>query len=185
MEIIVNDWETERCHILEAQELDIPVVTSIFTDNLDAIHSQGTDCQPEEIASILLRHEGLPPGGNPSREQTFLIIDKASQVTSGLLSIYCGYPTEETLYIGSLFFLRDWQRRGLGREVIEDLERRASEKGYRAARVAVGLKNWSALRFWVALDYNRITQITGHRECSGTTFADIELMKNLKLITKR
>ena len=117
-----NKWETERCLVLEAQERDLRTITSVFADNVDAVRSQGPDCQPERLASILLRHECLPPDGNPSQEQTFLIADKASNETIGLLSFYCGHPTNKTLYIGSLFFRRDWQGRGLGREVIKDLE---------------------------------------------------------------
>ena len=175
-----GEWETERCLVLEAQEEDLPTMASIFAGNVDAVRSQGPDCQPERLASILLRHEGLPPEGKPSQEQTFLIVEKASKRSIGLLSFYCGYPTDTTLYVGSLFFLPDWQGRGLGREVIEYLERRARQKGYEEAYVAVGLKNWPALRFWVALGFNHISGIAGGEQNAETAYADVELTKNLK-----
>ncbi|MFC1600938.1 GNAT family N-acetyltransferase [Candidatus Sumerlaeota bacterium] len=179
MSVFKNKWETARCLVLEAQERDLGTMTSVFADNVDAIRSQGADRQPERLASILLRHESLPPDGNPSQEQTSLIADKASNQTIGLLSFYRGYPTSKTLYIGSLFFRRDWQGRGLGREVTEELERRALQEGYEVAKVAVGLKNWPALRFWIALGFNRIAGITGDKESAEATYADIELTKNL------
>lgn len=175
-----DHWETGRCVLLESRERDLPALASILAENLPALQSQGPGDWPEALASRMLRHENLPPGGDPSHEHTFLIADRSSNTTIGLLSIYGGYPSDTAFYIGSLFFRRDWQKRGLGREVVEDLERRAMENGYRKAYVAVGLKNWPALRFWVAMGFRCITRIAGCDEHSDTTYADIELTKTLK-----
>lgn len=177
IECLRSGWETKRCIIAEAQDRDLQDMASIFSENTDAVRSQGANCAPQELASVLLHHKALPPNGDPSREHTFLIADKESKETIGLLSIYRGYPKTTTLYIGSLFFKRKWQKRGLGREITGSLELRAVEDGYGEARVAVGLKNWPALRFWVGLGYERITRITGDEAFANGAYADIELAK--------
>lgn len=172
-----SDWKTVRCIVTQAQDADLAAVASIFSENSDAVRSQGPDCAPERLASILLNHEALPPNGDASREHTFLIADKESKEAIGLLSVYSGYPNDTTLYIGSLFFKRKQQRRGFGREIVESLEQRAREEGYGEARVAVGLKNWPALRFWVRLGYNHVTAITSDEAFADAAYADMELVK--------
>ena len=179
MNVFKDKWETDRCFVQEVEERDLHIMESIFADNADAVSSQGVDCQPERLASVLLRHEGLPPGGDSSQEQTFLIADKVLSRAIGLLSFYCGFPTSKTIYIGSLFFLRDSQGQGFGREVIDELERFAFEKGYQAAHVAVGLKNWPALRFWIALGFDRAVRIAGDKSHAEDAYADIQLAKKL------
>jgi hypothetical protein len=42
------------------------------------------------------------------------------------------------------------------------------------------LRNWPALRFWVALNYDRITKIVGDPEYREHAYADIELAKSLE-----
>lgn len=177
MPFLRSGWETTRCIVTQAQDSDLEAMASIFSGNAAAVRSQGVDCAPEHLASVLLHHEALPPNGDPSREHTFLIADKDSKETIGLLSVYWGYPTATTLYIGSLFFKRKWQRRGLGREIVESLEQHARDDGYGEARVAVGLKNRPALRFWVRLGYNRVTKITGEEAFGDASYADMELVK--------
>lgn len=179
MGCLAGDWETARCRVLKAHEQDTVTLASIFADNADAIRSQGPDCEPERLASCLLRHEALPPGVDSSQEQTFLIADKASNATIGLLACLCGYPTMKTIYIGSLFFRRDWQGQGLGREIVEELERHAVRRGFETARVAVGLRNWPALRFWNAVGFNNIMGISGETKFGESAYADLELDKPL------
>lgn len=174
-----SDWETERCIVTVAHDGDLPDMACIFSDNAEAVRSQGPDCAPEKLASVLLHHEALPPNGDPLREHTFLIADKESKETIGLLSVYCGYPKSTTLYIGSLYLNRKWQRCGLGREITAVLERVARQDSYGEARVLVGLKNWPALRFWVRMGYNRVTFIADDRKFADAAYADIELTKRL------
>jgi ribosomal protein S18 acetylase RimI-like enzyme len=169
--------------LLKAQAHDLPTVASIFEENMEAVLSQGP-AQSESLASDLLHHENLPPNGEASREHTFLVIDKVSNEAMGLLSVYRGYPTKETLYVGSLYFRQFWQRRGLGREVIEKLEGRATEEGYQVISLVVGLKNWPALRFWVSLGFDRIVGIFGDNKSGKAAYANVELTKNLNGIVK-
>lgn len=179
MKLLRSDWKTERCLVAPAHDGDLAGMASVFSENAEVLRLLGDDCAPERLASDLLHHQALPPNGDPNREFACLIVDRESSETIGLLGIYCGYPKDTTFYIGSLFFKQRWQRCGLGREVVTSLELHALEHGYDEARVNVGLKNWPALCFWVGLDYNRVTRITGDRAFADATFANIELTKRL------
>mgnify|MGYP006267687721 FL=1 len=59
------------------------------------------------------------------------------------------------------------------------LEQLAITAEYQEARVVVGLKNWQALRFWLNLGFNQITKIVGDEVYSDTTYADVELLKDI------
>jgi len=177
MKRIPSEWETERCLVAPAGDGNLLRMASIFSDNAEVLRSLGKDCAVEKLASDLLHHAALPPNGDPNREHACLIVDKESKEAIGLLGVYCGYPKGTTFYIGSLFLKRNWQRRGFGGEIVRALELNALEQGYDEARVNVGLKNWPALRFWVGLDYNRVTRISGDRAFADTAYANIELAK--------
>ncbi|MCB1765879.1 MAG: GNAT family N-acetyltransferase [Candidatus Competibacteraceae bacterium] len=177
MNLLASIWEISRCRLVEAREHDLPVVATILAENRSIFPLLGPERVLERLALSVLRHDKLPPNGHSAHENSFLIRNKGDDELLGLLSVYRGYPTTETLYIGHIFIRPRWQRRGIGREVITELERRASRAGYQEIRIAVGLRNWPALRFWIALNYDRITQVIGDLECHEHTYADIELAK--------
>ncbi|MCB1769229.1 MAG: GNAT family N-acetyltransferase [Candidatus Competibacteraceae bacterium] len=179
MNLLASIWEMSRCRLVEAREHDLPVVATILAENRAVFPLLGAERDPERLALSVLRHDKLPPNGHSAHEKSFLIRNKSDEELLGLLSVYRGYPTTETLYIGHIFMRPRWQRRGIGREVTGELERRAERAGYREIRVVVGLRNWPALRFWIALRYDRITQIVGDSEYREHTYADIELAKSI------
>lgn len=179
MNILTGELKTERCLLQEAQLHDLETVTSILTDHFEAIRFQGQEEQPKTLAQSLINHTDLPSQGQPSQEKTLLVFTSAKTAVMGVLSFYQGYPTEKTLYIGCLFLLKQFQRQGLGKEIIQFLEQLAITAEYQEARVVVGLKNWQALRFWLNLGFNQITKIVGDEIYSDTTYADVELLKDI------
>jgi GNAT superfamily N-acetyltransferase len=174
-----EEWETQRCLIREVGPEALQQLATIFADNAEAVRSQEGDCRPENMASALLNHEALPPDGDPDQEHTYLITDKDRGIAIGLLSTYGGYPQPETLYIGSLFLKREWQRRGIGGEIIVALESRSLQNGFAEVRVQVSLKNWPALRFWVRVGYDRITTLTVDEQFAKDAYGSIELTRSL------
>lgn len=177
MNLLASIWEIGRCRLVEAREHDLPVVATILAENRAVFPLLGAERDPERLALSVLRHDMLPPNGHSAHENSFLIRSRSDDELMGLLSVYRGYPTTESLYIGHIFVRPRWQRRGIGREVIGELEQRAGRAGYQEIRAAVGLRNWPALRFWIALNYDRITQVVGDSEFREHTYADIELAK--------
>ncbi len=172
-------WGTQRCFLIEANAGMQDAVTLVFNENSSIIALNGFSASPAELAAQALRHEVLPPGGVAWREKLYLIRETESRDTLGVLSLYFGYPSPDTIYIGSLFLRPFCQGSGMGRELVEDLERRARQAGFREARVGVGLKNWHALRFWTGCGFGNITKIRGDNEFGELARADVELLKPL------
>ena len=177
MNLLASIWETNHCRFVEAREHDLPAVASILAENQVVFRLLGPERDLEHLALSVLRHDTLPPNGHSAHERSFLVRHRSDDELQGLLSVHRGHP--ETLCVDHLFLRPRWQRRGVGREIVEELERRAARTGYREIRVAVGLRNWPALRFWVALRYDRIAKIVGDLEDREQAYADIELAKSL------
>ncbi|MET3940428.1 ribosomal protein S18 acetylase RimI-like enzyme [Paenibacillus sp. PvP094] len=97
----------------------------------------------------------------------------------GLLSMYHGYPSEDSIYLEFLYIQSDIQKQGYGQEMIPALSLHLSSLGYREIRINVALKNWPALRFWIKSGFNQISGIYGDLEHSDITFANTELIKTL------
>lgn len=78
------------------------------------------------------------------------------------------------LYIGTMF-----QGHGYGQEIINALFDKLTSLQYKEVRINVALKNWSALRFWSKLGFDKISGIYGDKEYSEDRRADIELIRYL------
>ncbi|HRF45234.1 MAG TPA: GNAT family N-acetyltransferase [Candidatus Competibacteraceae bacterium] len=176
MNLLASIWEIGRCRLVEARENDLPVIATILAENHVVFPLLGVERDPERLALSVLRHDKLPPNSHSAHENSFLIRSKSDDELLGLLSVYRGHPAE-TLHIGHIFVRPRWQRRGIAREVMRELEQRAGRAGYQEIRVTVGLRNWPALRFWIALNYDHIIQVVGDLEFREHTYADIELAK--------
>jgi ribosomal protein S18 acetylase RimI-like enzyme len=178
-EFLPENWETGRCLLSRVDESALSAVQQVFSENSDVLELLGERESPVKLAEQFVSYALLPPGGVRWREQRFLIRDSEDRETVGILSVYFGYPTPETIYIGNLFLRPICQRRGYGCEVIAELERRAAQMGFAEARAGVGLKNWPALRFWTKCGYSRITKIKGDQEFSPASAANVELLKDI------
>lgn len=179
MNLLASIWEMGRCRLLEARENDLPVVATILAENRAVFPLLGPERDLERLALSVLRHDRLPRNGHSAHENSFLIRNRGDDELLGLLSVYRGCSTTETLYINHLFLRPRWQRRGIGREVVVELEQRAAKAGYREIRAVVSLRHWPALRFCVALNYDRITKIVGDPDFREHAYADLELAKLL------
>jgi ribosomal protein S18 acetylase RimI-like enzyme len=179
MKSLPNNWITHRCRLQLAGQEAVDSITRILAENRETLSLLFPEVSPELMAQELLEGQAIPPGGNPERLKAFLITGRENNTSLGFLSVYYGYPQEETLYVGDLFMDPLWQGQGLGQEAALSLEQVAAECGFREIRLAVGLKNWLALRFWVKLGYDRITKISGERAFAPEAFANLELWKRL------
>ena len=179
MKSLPDSWITRHCRLVLAGQEAVGSITRILAENQETLALLFPEVSPELMAQGLIEGQAIPPGGDSDRLKTFLITGQEDNGARGFLSVYCGYPREETLYVGDLFVEPLWQGQGLGQEAVLSLEQVAAECGFREIRLAVGLKNWLALRFWVKLGYDRITKISGDRTFAPEAFANLELGKRL------
>jgi len=173
-------WDTNLCIMVEGDDQSTGMVAMILGENAEALEIIGKPGNPQEQAQRAIGHAVLPPGGVAWREKLYLVRDLESRDTIGFLTVYFGYPTPETIYIGSFYMRPNWQGRGFGSTIMTELERLALKAGFKDARVGVGLKNWRALRFGTRCGYSRITRIRGSQ--TGTNFSpgNVELYKSLE-----
>lgn len=179
MDYLPPTWTTARCRLLEAGEETLETIIEILRGNQETLALLFPEVVPEAMAMGLINRQAIPPGGEPDRLKTYLITGPEEQRRFGFLSVYCGYPRTDILYVGDLFLHPDWQGQAFGQEVASSLEQIAAGSGFREIRLAVGLKNWLALRFWIRLGYTRITKLSGDRNFKADAFANLELCKSL------
>jgi len=126
-------WETSRCLLTRVDDASLSSVQQVFSENREVMELLGKLEAPEDAARQFIGYGLLPPGGVKWREQRFLIRESEDRETVGILAVYFGYPTPETIYVGSLFLRPICQRRGYGQEIVAELEGRGAQMGFSEA----------------------------------------------------
>lgn len=178
-EFLPDRWESSRCILTRVDDSAAASIQQVYTEIRATLELLGDTGDPAEQSLTFIRKASIPPGGVAWRENRFLIRDLENRDTVGILAVYFGYPTPETMYIGALYLRPACQRRGYGKEIVAELEQRAAGFGFKEARAGVGLKNWPALRFWTNCGYSHITRIKGDSEFSDSSLAVVELLKEI------
>jgi diamine N-acetyltransferase len=84
---------------------------------------------------------------------------KESEELVGMLVSYHGHPVAEPFYINYLSIDPDYQKLGLGQEVVEELLEIVKHNEYKEVRANVAMKNWGAIRFWTKLGLDTINDL--------------------------
>jgi ribosomal protein S18 acetylase RimI-like enzyme len=89
-------------------------------------------------------------------------------------------PEAGLVWVSMFVIHPDFQRRQYGQQVAAGLSSQLGMLGlYRAIWLEVYLKNWLALRFWIAQGFTRIIEYDGARKLSGEAQASLVLEKAL------
>lgn len=176
---IIHLTTTARGRLREAAADDLDAITAVYDDLADLMRLLGPARPAADMARSMLDKAELPPGGAAEFARVRVIEHARTGELLGVLEYYCGYPSPDSLYIGSLFLLQRHHRNGYGAEVEAALAQLARDAGYRFLYAGVGLRNWPALRFWTARDYREITKIAGAAHYAPDSFAVIELRRTL------
>lgn len=123
----------------------------------------------------------LPPIENAKKENYALkcICNKSDDRLIGIFDVYHGYPDEKNIWISYLYIHPKNQSNGLGHEVIECICSEAKNNQYNKVTLAVSLKNWNAINFWVNNKFNNIIGVFGDKEFSSKNMALIGLARTL------
>lgn len=178
MNFIPQMWHTERLTISDTVDSKVAVVQEIYRSSSYMNEWDGREYDPDHIRKCLVEGN-LPPGGKLDlyRIQTIKVSD--SQEPIGIISLYHGYPVEQSLYLEFLYIHKDIQEQGFGQEVIQRFASLVFELGYKEIRINVSTKNWPALRYWIKSGFNKVNGIYGDLEYSETNFSNVELMMTL------
>lgn len=177
-EFLPARWETRRCFLTEITPDAEEMLTTMFSENPELLEQYRPGVLPQEAAADIAVQRPLPPGGVIWRDRAYLVRELESRETCGFVVLYFGYPTPETVYIRSMYLRPYCRGTGMGRQLLSALEEQALALGFREARVMVGLKDWSALRFWTGCGFGRIARLKDAPE-GENGLANVELMKTL------
>jgi ribosomal protein S18 acetylase RimI-like enzyme len=179
MKQIPTGWNSDRLFISDLKESEIFDIQSIVDTSKYVQEWDGRDHEPDYVRTCF--EEGnLPPGGRLENYRIQTIRTILQNQNIGVLSLYHGYPKEDSVYLEFLYIHSENQKQGYGQEMMHALTRLFFELGYKEIRINVALKNWPALRFWTKSGFDQISGIYGDREHSNKTFANMELIKTLK-----
>ncbi|MBF0363764.1 MAG: GNAT family N-acetyltransferase [Oligoflexia bacterium] len=132
----------------------------------------------EDVEQALINGD-LPPNGVRKCYQHKSIFSKENNELIGYMELYNGHPQENIYYIGTLYINSDHQKRGCGKEIVEEIFRNITLQSFSAIRLGVDIKNWPALYFWYSLGFSKITKLSGDRIFTDKNYMKIELERIL------
>lgn len=178
MNLILDKWNSPRLMISDLKEDQIPVVQDLYETSQYMNQWDGQSYNPEHIKDCFF-NGNLPPGGELENYRIQTIRNKEDQKIIGILSVYHGYPSTDSVYLEFLYIDKNIQKQGFGQEVIHQFAEVTTALGYKEIRINVAVKNWPALKFWIKSGFNHASGIYGDNEFSETTYANLELVKIL------
>jgi ribosomal protein S18 acetylase RimI-like enzyme len=176
-----HSWQTER--------LLIQNVALAETGRLREVYNSCNYVEPwdktfhlvseEEIAGLV--NNSLAFGRtDQNRFQMQSIRQKESGQIIGYFHLYHGRPHPHVAIISMFVIHRDHQKERVGQEVTAGLWQQLHQTGQiTAVWLDVYLKNWPALRFWLANGFNTIIDYDGDPIHTDTSHANLCLEKKL------
>ncbi|MGG4168947.1 GNAT family N-acetyltransferase [Rossellomorea vietnamensis] len=176
MKPIPTKWKTKRLIVRDLRKEEIHHVQALYEKG-SYIHQWYGGTLDEGFVKRCFVEGDLPPGGAKENFRIQVIQMKESDEVVGLLVSYHGHPVPDSFYINFLSIDPEYQKLGLGQEVVEELLEIVKRHEFKEVRANVALKNWGAIRFWTKLGLDTINGIYGDSEYGEERFADIELVK--------
>jgi ribosomal protein S18 acetylase RimI-like enzyme len=180
MKPLPSSWETERVRVADATDGDLPDLRRVHDETSYISEWTGYKSESADPMAGELRHEHLPPNGKADRHRVQTLREKVSGEAVGFLVYYHGYPEDSVLWLATLAVAPGFQRTGLGAEVVRGFRAEATAAGFDRIGLAVSIKNWPALRFWIACGFDRAVKLVGPELCREDTFATLTLHSILK-----
>lgn len=176
---IAGLWQTERLSVADSRTEEIDALQGVY----DACAYIGEWCGESDDSTDAIKQtlagEHLPPNGSKEFCRLQSVRTKKNDLV-GYLELYHGFPDATTFWIATLAIDVPFQHQKYGQEVIYGLvEQIKALNCYREIGIAVGAKNWPALRFWTQCGFDRIGKFEGDKICSDKTFANFWLYKQL------
>ncbi|OWR27269.1 GNAT family N-acetyltransferase [Saccharibacillus sp. O23] len=178
MKLISDKWNSQRLTMTDLKEDEIPEVQDLYETSRYMNQWDGEIYNPEHIKDCFFKGN-LPPNGKLENYKIQTIRNQEDQQIIGILSVYHGFPSTDAVYLEFLYIDKTIQKQGFGQEVVNRFAEVTAALGYTEIRINVALKNWPALKFWIKSGFNQASGVYGDRECSETTYANLELIKAL------
>ncbi|OXM13410.1 GNAT family N-acetyltransferase [Paenibacillus herberti] len=183
LNLLPTDWETKRFRIRRIQAAEAGQVQDFYEKVMPSTGWNEGTFNPTYISDAMAGKPELPPNGEVGRVLMQLAERKESgeeQDIAALIEMYHGYPGEQDLYIGLFGIDPNYRGLGYGKEIVAGIVQAASELGFEKVRVAVDLKNWPGLRFWIGCGFTEAVKVKGEWEHGEEAIAVIELAMSIE-----
>lgn len=172
-------WKTKDLVIRDAIEEELPALEKIAIDC--GYIEQWTGLKYEKGDMLKeFRGQVLPPNGKKERNRTQTIASKKTNKPVGYVIFYHGYPKKDVMWIGALMISPKHQGKKYGQQLVTQFAKEAKKlRGFSSIGIGVAVKNWPAMRFWIANGFTRIIKIKGDKTHAEKAFADLHLLKNI------
>lgn len=174
-----SSWRTKNLLIRDAELADIQTMEKIAQKC--SYIEQWTGLKYEK-GEMLKEFQGeiLPPKGKKHLNRLQIITLRKSKEAIGYVSMYHGYPEKKTAWIGALMILPKHQGKKYGQQFVTQFSKEAKKlKGFSSVGIGVAVKNWPAMRFWIANGFTEILKIKGDKTHGEKAFADLHLLKKI------
>ena len=104
----------------------------------------------------------LPEGAEPTGKHFVGFYDEDGYLTA-VMDLVCGWPDEQTAFIGWFMVAADMQRQGIGSQIFADVRAALEALGYRRVRLQLPEIDDEGIEFWRQQGF----ELTGERDDSG------------------
>lgn len=111
MNIIPASWNSQRLMMSNLKEEEISLVQDLYETSKYMNQWGGQEYDPEHIRNCFVKGN-LPPDGKLENYRIQTIRNNEDQRIIGILSVYHGYPTIESIYLEFLYIDRSIQNKG-------------------------------------------------------------------------
>ncbi|HET9906849.1 MAG TPA: GNAT family N-acetyltransferase [Anaerolineales bacterium] len=180
---LAPEWFTERVYIRDCRIQDVSLLTEIFNacNYVEPLDPTFYIVDENEIKLLVEKSLSETDENKGFRLQCLELKDTGKMIGYFHLQHYSPrLPQRATAFISMFVIHPDFQGKQFAQEIVEGISRQLAECGYMAIWLAVYLKNWSAIRFWIQQGFNKIIEYDGATQFSETAQASLTLEKRLR-----
>ncbi|HEU4325524.1 MAG TPA: GNAT family N-acetyltransferase [Roseiflexaceae bacterium] len=172
-------WETARYTVADSTMADVPLLTAVF-NSCAYVEPWDPTFKPvdeAELAGIVA--QSLADEGDARVFRLQVIRPRGEEAPVGYFHLWHRRPRPDEVGISMFVIDAGHRGHGAGEEIVEALASQLAALGYRAVLLEVYLKNWPALRFWIARRFTTINSYEGDRAHDAGTHASLRLARRL------
>jgi ribosomal protein S18 acetylase RimI-like enzyme len=157
MQSFLPDYELKR---ITPETLD--QVEEVYTTN--GSFFMLTAGRPATIDDCRVDMEALPPGFAQSQKYYLNVYDKKTGGAIAVVDLLCGYPDDNSVWLGLLLVHGAYKRQRIGSAVVDVIVNAAKQRGFASLQLGVVAGNETALSFWNSNGFNEIRNAKSKRQ---------------------
>lgn len=153
--------ETIKIH--EASFGDIPRLVSLLRElfEIESDFTPSADLQKKGLGLLIGAHD-----------HGIILVARANNETIGMCSCQYVISTAEGSFVGlveDVIVTKEYRRRGIGRLLLEELEKRAKQKGLKRLQLLTDVDNEAAFKFYYDSGWRKTSMVAFRRKWEKST----------------